>query len=199
MLDAVLVKNSEGKWFRFQLWEDRIFIMDREVEYRSFDDFFDCWTEADAFDEEDGELRAMYIMAFGAPPPKNAKFVSIAKAVWCKCYLRANDRTDVYGHSTNRDPVTGAKERRRNLNGRQYVINEPFEGWTADLPEQAQIVYKALRELSEQVDSVTINEGAIKDLMTRLRDEGTLKTKQDPFRIFQYYRPTLKKIKLLSF
>lgn len=192
MLDAVLVQGPDMKWFRFQLWADRIFIMNRRLEWRNWKDFNDAY-----IDDDLEELRAEYTKWYHEDPPRNAKKVTLTKCIWAKMYLIANDRTDVYGCAKPKDPVTGKRERKRNLDRRMY--RALGNGATVvHLQAQAMITYRALLEYQRQTQRDTISEAGVRDVMTRMRDDGTLRTKQDPFRIFQYYRPALIKAGLLE-
>lgn len=184
MFDAVLVKNSQREWFRFSLWEDRIFILDRREEYKNWADYDSGFGENDK-----EELHEHYEAFYGKRAPKNAHKVTLTKAIWIKLYLKANDRTKDYVRGGTKDPVTGEKERKRNLNGRRYKI---IQGLSADhLQDQALTIHRELLKYQAQAGTETITEAEVIDLMDRIAAAKILKTKQEPFRIFQYYRSAL--------
>lgn len=186
MLDAVLVKGPQGDWFRFQLWEDRVFILNRREEYQGWVDFDDGFIEADM-----GELRETYHLLFGGPPPTNVKKVTLTKAIWAKRYFQAADRSTDYRTGGGKNHVTGEKERKRNLDGRRYRMTNGAS--TEHLQSQALTVHRELLKFQLACGRETISEGEVKTVMDNIAQAKTLKTKQDPFRIFQYYRAALIK------
>jgi hypothetical protein len=191
MFDAVLVKNTQREWFRFALWEDRIFILDRREEYRNWKDFDEGYIENDK-----EELHEIYQAYYGKPAPKNAHKVTLTKAIWVKLYLKANDRSKDYVRGGSKDPVTGEKERKRNLNGRRYRIIQGES--TEHLQDQALTIHRELLKYQAQTGTETITEAEVVELMNRISEAKILKTKQEPFRIFQYYRPALIKANKLE-
>lgn len=194
MLEAVLVKNTEGKWFRFDLWQDRVFIMNRREEWMNWQDFDSGYHDSP---EEMEELSSLYYRWYGQHPPKNAVKVTLTKAIWAKMYLSAADRTGLYSNNPTKNPVTGERERKRSLDRRGYRALDVQS--VEHLQNQALIVHRELLKLHTQLGKEVITEAEVSDMMTRLRDSGILKTKQDPFRIFQYYRPALIKSGKLEF
>lgn len=192
MLDATLVRNSENKWFRFALWEDRIFIMDRREEWKGWEDFDSGYLDSDI-----DELHKKYVTLFKSAAPKNAHKKTLTKAIWGKLYLMSADRSDTYRTGQPIDPVTGERERKRSLDRRGYRALDVVG--VDHLQNQALIVHRELLKLHKTSDKEIISEAEIMELMNRLRDSGVLKTKQDPFRIFQYYRPALIKAGKLEF
>lgn len=200
VLSAVLVQSG-NKWFRFKLWADRVMIVSRTEEYNNFQEFSKY-----AVSENDiQEARNLYHRYFDKFPPKNAKVAQIAEAVWCKLYAISEDRETAYTTGGGRDIVTGKKKRKRNLDGRLYSFpNQTAEeaaniqNRLAQLPPQAKVCLKVFQKELSDSEKVTLNEAEIKDMMTRARDRGDLKTKQDPFRIWQYYRPALVEANLLK-
>lgn len=192
ILGTVLVKNSQREWFRFDLWEDRIFILDRREEYQNWEDF-----DSGFIDNDIEDLHEQYLAAYGKAAPKNAHKKTLTKALWAKMYLKSKDRTGVYQTGGVRNVVTGEKDRKRNLDRRGY---RALEVESIDhLQNQALIVHAALLKYHKASEKEYITEGDVRDLMSQLRDTGQLKTKQDPFRIFQYYRPALIKAGKLEF
>lgn len=194
MLATVLVQSRERKWYRFDLWEDRIFILDRWLEYRNWEEYDRTFTDesSDMF-----ELHGTYKALYSCDAPANAHKKTLTKAIWAKYYLGAIDRTSTYSTGATRNNVTGERERKRSMDRRGYrALDVPS---VENLPNQALIVHRELLKLHTQANKDIISEAEVIDLMNRLRDSGILKTKQDPFRIFQYYRPALLKANKLEF
>lgn len=186
MLDAVLVSNSVGEWYRFQLWEDRYFIMNRRDEYRNYEDWDSAWLETDI-----EEIHALYVKYFGKAAPKNAKKKTLTKAIWAKWFYMSQDRTGTYNTSGVKNHVTGERDRKRNLDGRRYRVLDG--GNSEHLQEQALITYRELKKFQQAAGTETISEANVRTVMEQAQKSGLLKTKQDPFRIFQYYRGALIK------
>lgn len=77
-------------------------------------------------------------------------------------------------------------ERKSNLNNRMYIIDRKKQGTSvADLPTQA----ITCLQLMWAHDSDQISEGELKALI--VANAAKLNTRQDPWRIFQYYRSKL--------
>jgi len=192
MLAAVLVKNNTNEWFRFDLWEDRIFIMTRREEYQNWEDYDDGYN-----DEDVEELHSIYLAMYQRPALKNAPKKTLTKAIWGKLYMRANDRSTTYRTGAVINDHTGQRERKRSLDRRGYRAIEGSND--VHMQNQAIIVHRALIGLHQDSNKEFVSESDVRELMDRLRDSGLLKTKQDPFRIFQYYRPALIKAGKLEF
>lgn len=192
MLNAVIVCNNHGQWFRFQVWADRVFIMNRRLEFRNWADFDDAYNE----DTDMEDLHAEYAKWFGKPAPKNAKKVTLTKCIWGKMYLKCEDRSQDYRGGPPKDPVTGKAERRRNLDGRLYRALDG--GNDTHLQAQALIVHSELLKRQRVAGRDYLTEAEVRDVMVQAAAAGILKTKQDPFRIFQYYRGALIKASKLE-
>ena len=193
MLDAVLVCNSQGQWFRFRFWEDRVFIMDRRQEYMNYADYDSGWHDSP---EEMEELHEKYSLLYGVTAPRNAKKVTLTKAIWAKLYYRAADRSRDYTTGGGKNHVTGEKERKRNLDGRRYkvLVGES----NMHLQDQALVVHRELLKFQQIIGRETISEAEVRTCMEAAAKNKILKTKQDPFRIFQYYRGALIKANKLE-
>lgn len=110
---------------------------------------------------------------------------TIAMIVWA--YFCKNGHPHIPDHTAD-----GEKERKSTLNGRIYTLL-PDPGTGIKTP-QAQACYKIFKE-SVKEDG-TISENDLKAAVTARASE--LRTRQDPWRIFQYYRPTLISTKYLK-
>jgi len=194
MLECVLVCNSEHHWFRFKLWEDRIFIMDRREEYKNYRDF-DAKYEDTVDDRFD--LEYLYKTLYKEDAPRGAKKVTLTKAIWAKYFYLAEDRTRTYTTGGGKNHITGEKERKRNLDGRKYRVLEGKES-TLHLQDQALVVYRELLKFQQHAGKEAISEADVRSVMERAAASKILKTKQDPFRIFQYYRGALIKANKLE-
>jgi hypothetical protein len=194
MLDTVLVCNTEHKWFRFTLWEDRFFIMGRRQEHRDYKSF-DALYEETADDLND--LAYLYKTLFGHEPPNGAKKATLTKAIWGKYWYMAEDRSGVYSLSGSKKTPTGERERKRSMDGRRYRV---LDGQTSSvhLQDQALVVHRELLKFQRLADKETISEAEVRSVMETAAKEKILKTKQDPFRIFQYYRGALIKANKLE-
>ena len=192
MLECVLVQDMNSHWFRFSLWTDRIFIIQRRQEWKNWAHFDESW-----FDDADSmfDLHELYFRMYGRNAAKNAHKKTLTKAIWVKWHLASEDRTHTYITGGRTD--TGERERKRILDRRGYRVLEGESNM--HLQNQALIVHRELLKLGKALKKEIITEAEVMDMMTRLRDSGILKTKQDPFRIFQYYRPALIKAGKLEF
>lgn len=150
------------------------------------------WNSFDQFVETVNEqtLLCYHENLFSAPVPKKQDRITTQLMVWHKmCALVKNKAfTDTTG--TPKDPVT---QRKSSILSCVYSPGEITEG-SADIK-----TYQALKCLQLFRDclgsSLEITEGELKQYVIDHAD--LLKTKQDPWRIFQYYRPSLIAAKLL--
>lgn len=129
---------------------------------------------------------------------------TLSLELWDHMCRRADDRRQA---STPRgfDPVTGAKKRGRkkqNLDGRRYHIIEPLSEKKEMLNEapittrQGRKIYEFFVDEGFRTGSRVITEGRMKDIVNDRAEE--LRTKQDPWRIFCYYRPELVDCQLIK-
>ena len=77
---------------------------------------------------------------------------------------------------------------RPKIKGREYLIKDvkPFNGKIA---KQAESIWYYAKQKTEEI--VWISEAKLQTLVKEAASNGVLKTKQDPWRIFQYYRAQL--------
>jgi hypothetical protein len=117
--------------------------------------------------------------------PRDAKKVpkqTLAMAVWLELCKRADLVTKSAAQSAG-------GERKSTLNNRVYIIDRKKMAQSlADLPTQA----ITCLQLMWSHDSDQISEGALKELITS--NATKLNTRQDPWRIFQYYRAKLNEL-----
>lgn len=129
------------------------------------------------------ELHKKY---FGVVPPKDQNPVTSASWVWAYMIKHATP------HLANTDPVTGEKERKSSNAKRGYRLTDKKLDVGEIKTFQAIQCYKILYDLiatCDPQDPAIVSEELLKNTVERRAAE--LKTKQDPWRIFQYYRPKL--------
>lgn len=140
------------------------------------------------------ELPAQTILAyheqfFKSEPPKKQDKTTTALYVWAYMLREAAP------HLANTDPVTGEKTRVSSLAGRKYMRGTEY-GKPNELKTYQAIQCLALfTELINDAQSVT--EEQLKAHV--IKEQARLKTRQDPWRIFQYYRPKLISLHLLRY
>lgn len=133
------------------------------------------------------QILTYHAQLFKSEPPEGQDLVTSAVYVWYKLCDIATDRTI----KTPTDPISG---KRSTISASTYSL-----GSITDVPlgliktPQASACYKIFRETLDTAESIT--EAKLKEaIMARA---GELKTRQDPWRIFQYYRPSLIKLNVL--
>lgn len=188
-LSRCMIEDHEGN---FSLFDNAIQLEKLEsFETLIKPTIFKRWDNFNAFDEQVNEQTALtyHENLFHAPPPKGQELITTKLHVWHKlCSQVKNNLTDKTG--TPKDPVTNRKSTILNCT---YHHGEIKEG-TADIK-----TYQALKslELFRQCigDRESVTEGELKQYV--IDHAEILKTKQDPWRIFQYYRPALIKAQLI--
>lgn len=89
----------------------------------------------------------------------------------------------------------------KSLSGRSYILLSPgMDDWPEDqqrglyeIPQQAKDIIYYLNERAIDRGSATWMEPEMKQVMVEMEKEKRLRTRQDPWRIFQYYRSKLIK------
>lgn len=149
------------------------------------------WKGFNEFDEKVNEQTALayHESVFGKNPPEKQELITTKLMVWHKlCTTAKNNLTNQTG--TPKDPETGRKS---TILTSVYSRGEITEG-TADIK-----TYQALKSLELFRDCIgdreEVTEGELKQYV--IDHAEILKTRQDPWRIFQYYRPALIKAKLI--
>lgn len=149
------------------------------------------WKNFNEFDDTVNEQTALayHEQLFGKNPPDKQELITTKLMVWHKIAATAkNNLTNQSG--TPKDPETGRKS---TILTSVYTRGDITEG-SADIK-----TYQALKCLELFRDCIgdreEVTEGELKQYVIDHTD--ILKTRQDPWRIFQYYRPTLIKAKLI--
>lgn len=144
------------------------------------------WDGFDAFTRENKQtILAYHANLFGAEPPKNQDIVITALYTWNKIIKAA--KTDM----TTEVPVS-ATGRKSTIGLCEYTLG-PTEGDGQLKTPQAKACLKLFRqcltERSANKDKPMITEEVLKQFIVDHASE--LHTRQEPWRIFQYYRPEL--------
>lgn len=150
------------------------------------------WAGFEKFLEENAQTILTYhANLFGSEPPKKQPLQDTALYVWYALCARATDRTS----KTPRDPVTGRKS---DLMTRKYflgtVVPKDNDYVALIQTRQAYVCYRIFRDAIGKSPSIT--EADLKRAMENRAAE--IQTRQDPWRIFQYYRSQLIKLNLLK-
>ena len=138
---------------------------------------------------------------------KKGDKIELSLEVWEKMCKIADDRRQAPTQITKRNPVTGdtVKQRGRkpqNLGARHYSVLTKFASkkeYMDDCPcttRQARKVYEFFVDEVISTGGSEITEARMMDIVNDRQSE--LNTKQDPWRIFQYYRPELIQCKLVK-
>lgn len=183
-----LVLDKHGQWFRFKS-PSHCTIVSAGIEFK-WDDF-NHWCDNRTI----AEIHADHLALFGCEVPKEMvklskedESVHLKLLVWKERCRVANDRTE---KPVAVDRKTG-EPRGRKLANRKYVLV------CADWEKKVTIpqALACMRILASSAENTTnegcvaeIGEDALKAKITERQSE--LHTKQDPWRIFQYYRPQL--------
>lgn len=166
-----------------------------------------CWANQDAFDAENKQtILAYHEQCFKAEPPKDQDLTTTSVWTWYRLCELAVDRTTQVTRT--------AEGRKSSILSSTYVMGELAEG-NGDLKTpQAIACAKIFRETLAKVQlaAVTAAEASKvplpKDYMPKLTEAelkqaitdraSELHTRQDPWRIFQYYRSGLIAAKILK-
>lgn len=152
------------------------------------------------------EPREMLLLAVNLGLPlafKRGKPEDLSLELWnLMCHV-ADDRRSAADRVAARDPISGKVKGKRgrkkqNLNGRVYTVidvcDQPMnkKQMLDDCPcttRQAKKIYEFFVDEILKTGSPHVTEGRMKDIVNDRAEE--LRTKQDPWRIFCYYRPEL--------
>ena len=160
-----------------------------QVMWDNFDKFLEC---------NEQTILAHHANMFGSEPPKGQDKVTTASLTWYKMVANAKN------HLQSKDPVNAAG-RKSTILGRKYFAGDVTEGSADVKTYQALVCLKIFREtLAKSTDTLDLSDGTTRPAITEevlkqacIDRAGEIKTRQDPWRIFQYYRPTLIKAKLV--
>jgi hypothetical protein len=151
------------------------------------------WAGANKFlDENKNTITCYHENIFKCEAPKGQDLVTTGMWVW---YALCSIATKRLGDTTPKDPVSGRKS---TIGIRKYTpVKNPDGSWPdcAIHTPQAKVCLTIVREsIDPETGSITEN-----DLKAKvLERQQEIKTRQDPWRIFQYYRPSLINAGLLK-
>lgn len=154
------------------------------------------WSNFNEFTEKVNEQTtlAYHDNFFKANPPKKQQLIMTQLMVW---HYMATHAKNNLTQTTPKDPVSGRKS---TISTSEYSLGE-IESGTADIK-----TYQALKSLElfrECLEKQGIDKNGRKVVTEAILKQyvidhaAVLKTRQEPWRIFQYYRPQLIKAKLL--
>jgi len=142
---------------------------------------FNKWEEIDGLPKQ--TLIEVYEIICKKKPEIGMSYVDVSVKAWLTALREGVDRTD----ASLRVKADGSTSPRP-LGERRYKVTD--KPCPSSLVLQARLVHAILKR-----DAVMwIDEESLKSIIA----SSDLKTRQDPWRIFQYYRPTLVKCGLLE-
>lgn len=186
----VVLQRSTGVYIKYRRGA-AVTVMSQDIEgkWDGFDNFADTHT-LDA-------LSGMHKELFGKAIPKGMVKDEVALMVWAKIIARAKDRTDLGGGETiNKEGKRGPRE---SLGDRIYIFALERYNKEEKLPKQVHAIMEAVQtyfQSSKNEDdhdqgNPAILEKELRPVIEQAAKNGVLTTKQDPWRIFSYYRPML--------
>lgn len=189
--NRALVRSMSGEWFVFP---DQSVIakfpeIQIEREIVSLDKLLEAKIEA---------IEEIHTIVFGGHIPKNVDQTTASLMIFA--YLIKNAKPLIPQVTTNSEGVQVKKERKSTIGSRVYTLGEVREKIEEHVKTpQALACYKILLEsLTDPKSEGTlyVTEEILKANVIARASE--LKTRQDPWRIFQYYRPQLLLAKIIK-
>jgi hypothetical protein len=150
-----------------------------DVEFKSFNDFIT---------RPEQTILAYHEQFFKCEPPKKQSKVTTATYIWAYLIKEAKPRLD----NTKKD---GTKERKSSIAGRLYLPGTEDHTKILLKTPQARICLAIFHDLLKSLSKPSVTEAELKAEV--YRRQADLKTRQDAWRIFQYYRPQLIQAKLI--
>ena len=160
-----------------------------------------CWPTYESFcDLPEQKVLTYHANVFGAEPPKDQDKVTTAVYTWKKLVMQAKNQC---ADTTTKDPVTG---RNSTIGNCKYMRGLDSDGNLTDHTKvviktpQAQACFKIFSETLEKVGEGEGNDRFITEAVFKqaINDRAAeIRTRQDPWRIFQYYRSTLINMRLM--
>jgi hypothetical protein len=186
-LKLCLAWDTEGHIFKFDSRSHvHLTTANTTAIYASWEEFSNdpAWTEE--------RIRAKHVELFGSDWPKKSNKLEASTKIWHMWVSKAEDRiktspsNPVNQVQVNPDGTTKAS-RKSTIGARVYTFLGRPAGATLKTPQ----AMACLKIVEESVDATTktITEENLKAIVYTRSAE--LRTKQDAWRIFQYYRPQL--------
>ena len=182
-----LVLSQDGIWY---LFKDEVNAGTRIMNPR---DLFKSWEDFSARMKESDRLAILHQQCFDKQPTaKELKDpIELTVKVWMRLCETAVQRLDEDTPGAN----TGAKRTSAKLADRRYeVVNFTIPA-EVKMPPQARTCMEFFKELAAKIGHddakgvFEVSEKAFNEYV--VANAERLKTRQDPWRIFQYYRPQL--------
>lgn len=150
-----------------------------DMEFKDFDDLSKRQPQV---------ILALHSEFLRAEPPKKQSIMTSALYTWA--YFLKHAKGHLAGTS-----ISGEKERKSSMSGRIYSRGTEYD--KAPLPKLPSQAMSCLAIFTNAIGKdLGITEEVLKAAV--MKNAADLKTKQDPWRIFQYYRPKLIALKLIK-
>lgn len=188
-LKLCLVWNKgDNKIFKFDSPSHISLVKDAIL--RKFDNWDDLETNKDW---QMPQLEEEHKRLFGHPIPAKATRVEACVAIWQKWCSIAEDRTKTG------NPVNASGNKKQSYDNRIYTLLTGSKDMGLKTPQAiacVKILEESMAKSEVPGELGTITE---KDLKAKIYERGAeLRTRQDAWRIFQYYRPQLIQTKVLK-
>lgn len=187
-----LVNSQDGMWYLFPTSALSVAIINPRVVYPDFDTF-----QKETLEDR---LVTLFETAFCrvATKAELKDPFELAVMVWMQLCKTAVDRLNSAPDPASISPITGKVKRVfKKLENRGYEVIKLEVDPALKLPPQAKTCLEFFAEMvkvrnPEGENRIeTIPEKDVQEYV--LKEQARLKTRQDPWRIFQYYRPQLIK------
>jgi hypothetical protein len=201
-LKCCIAITLQGNIYMYSSKEDITLVetaRDKDFEWDGYSDFMENMTARDMANlSVDIGIRLDF---------KKGSKEDLATELWGELCKRADDRRTAK-LPEKRDPLTGKKKRGRkkqNLANRRYFLQltpgipKEKKALLDDAPvttRQAKKIWEFFIDEFLETGSLYVTEARMQNLVNDRAEE--LRTRQDPWRIFQYYRPELIQCKLIK-
>ena len=188
-----LVQSQDGLWYVFPNEATTVAIINPRKVHVSWAKFSEEMELAPAI------LHDLFVTAFNREPTKSeAKdTIEMSIMVWMQLSKTAMNRLNSAPDPKSLNDKGEVKRVFKKLQNRGYEVIKLEVDPALKLPPQAKTCLEFFSELVKEANPsgedkiVTIPEKVVQDYV--LKEQARLATRQDPWRIFQYYRPTLIK------
>lgn len=184
-----LVLDKHGTWFRFPS-SSHCTIVEAGIEKKipGFAKFDDLVTLDEAV--------TAHSKLFGEEPAKSLDPIMVKLAVWKGLCHNENGAKNRMEKPVAVDHTTGEPKRVKKLANRKYVLVK--NDWAAIHIPQALACLRIIRDSVTPGGDGVVGEVTEELLKAKIMErQAELHTRQDPWRIFQYYRPRLIEAQIL--
>jgi hypothetical protein len=201
--ERCLVQSQDGTWYLFPTKEvGSIAIMRPRSVYGNWKEFCqDMKVTLDSPGDADMQsLTKLYALGHGEEPSKESLKdpMELSIMVWMRLCKTAANRLNSAPDPTLVNPATGKVKRSfKKLQDRGYEVIKLEVDPALKLPPQAKTCIEFFAEMVKERNPngedtiITIPEKDVQAYV--VKEQARLQTRQDPWRIFQYYRPQLIK------